>query len=75
MERWEERYLELYGRDNTISDATLEAVERLPVIEGSRRDAKPAGAQQNYRQPADRKSTRAGWNPSRGHQECKGTTP
>lgn len=23
----------MYGRENTISDATLEAVERLPVIE------------------------------------------
>ena len=28
-----EHYSDLYGRENTISDATMEAVERLPVIE------------------------------------------
>ena len=33
MERWVEHYSDLYGRENTISDATLEAVERLPLME------------------------------------------
>ena len=33
MERWVEHYSELYSRESTISDATLEAVEQLPIME------------------------------------------
>ena len=32
MERWVEHYTDVYGRDNNILEATLEAVERLPVV-------------------------------------------
>ena len=48
MERWVEHYSDLYGRENTTWDATMEAVERLPVTEGARRDAKSGGAQQSH---------------------------
>ena len=43
MERWVEHYSDLYGRD-----ATMEAMERLPVTEGARRYAKSGGAQQSH---------------------------
>ena len=33
MERWVEHYSDLYSRETNISEATLESVERLPVME------------------------------------------
>ena len=33
MERWVEHYSELYSRESTISDSTVEAVESLPTME------------------------------------------
>ena len=33
MNRWVEHYSDLYSRESTISDSTLESIEPLPIME------------------------------------------
>ena len=69
MERWVEHYSDLYGRENTIYDATLEAVERLSLMD----EIDEAPTLEELSKAIDglptEKSAIAGWNPSRNYQQ------